>query len=94
MKFTTKKDKRTKVERLMDEQLEQLMDQAKTQKEVAEVLALIERREELKSKKKRLSPDTIAVIAGNLLGIILILGYERANVITTKALGFVIRGRV
>jgi hypothetical protein len=94
MKFTTKKDKRTKVERLMDEQLEQLMDQAKTQKEVAEVLALIERREELKSKKKQLSPDTIAVIAGNLLGIILILGYERANVITTKALGFVIRGRV
>jgi hypothetical protein len=40
------------------------------------------------------SPDTIAVVAGNLLGIILILGYEKADVITTKALGFVLKGRV
>ena len=90
----TKRDKRTKVERLIDEQLEILMSQAQTPKEVSEVLALMERRDELKSKKKSVSPDTIAIIAGNLLGIILILGYEKANVITTKALGFVIRGRV
>jgi hypothetical protein len=50
-----------------------------------------------KSKVKhgrRISKDTIAIIAGNLLGIGLILGFEKANIITTKALGFILKGRV
>lgn len=33
-------------------------------------------------------------VGGNLLGIGLILNYERLNTITTKALGFVIKGRI
>ncbi len=41
-----------------------------------------------------ISPDTVAIIAGNLLGILLILNYEKLNVVSTKALGFVLRGRV
>lgn len=36
-----------------------------------------------------MSPDVIASIAANLLGIGLILGFEKANVITTKGLGFI-----
>jgi hypothetical protein len=42
----------------------------------------------------RIKPDTIAIVAGNLLGILLILKYEELNIITTKALSFVIKGRV
>jgi uncharacterized protein (DUF342 family) len=38
---------------------------------------------------KRVSADTWALIAANLAGIILVIGYERANVITTKALAFI-----
>lgn len=38
--------------------------------------------------------DTIVAVAGNLAGIIVILGFERAHVITSKALGFVIKSRV
>jgi len=34
-------------------------------------------------------PDTLALIAANIVGIVLIIGHERANVITSKALGFV-----
>lgn len=41
------------------------------------------------SASKKVSPDTIALIAGNLAGIVLIVGHERANVVTSKALGFV-----
>lgn len=40
-------------------------------------------------KPEHVCPDTLAIIAGNLIGIILILGYEQKNVITTKALMFV-----
>lgn len=42
---------------------------------------------------KRVSADTLAMIGGNLAGIALILGYERANVVTSKALGFVLKLR-
>jgi hypothetical protein len=38
---------------------------------------------------KRVSPDVLATVAANLIGIGMILHYERANVIASKALGFV-----
>lgn len=42
----------------------------------------------------KVSPDTILVVAGNLLGILLILKFEKLDIITTKALSFVLKGRV
>lgn len=42
---------------------------------------------------KRVSPDALVAVAGNLLGIVLILHYEHVRVITTKALGFVMKSR-
>lgn len=42
---------------------------------------------------KPISNDTLAMIAGNLAGIVLIVGYERANIVTSKALGFVLKLR-
>jgi hypothetical protein len=41
--------------------------------------------------KKRVSPDTLAVIIANLLGIGAIIGYEHAGVISSKAFGLVMR---
>lgn len=37
------------------------------------------------------SANTMATIAANLLGIVLVIGYERTHVITSKALGFVLK---
>jgi hypothetical protein len=42
---------------------------------------------------KRVSPDTLAVVGGNLAGILLILYYERAHVITSKAFNLIIKPR-
>lgn len=38
---------------------------------------------------KRPSTDTLLIVGANLLGILIIVGYERANVVSSKALGFV-----
>lgn len=43
--------------------------------------------------KRRITPDTLAIVAGNLLGIILIVGHERMNVVTSKALNFILKLR-
>lgn len=55
----------------------------------------LERLYKLKKQESesRVSPDTKAMIAANLAGIILILIYERANVMTSKALNFVMKMR-
>lgn len=42
---------------------------------------------------KRVSMDTLAIVAGNLLGILLILNHERASIMTSKAVGFVLKPR-
>lgn len=45
------------------------------------------------NKPDRVSMDTLATIGGNLAGILLILHFEKANVITSKALSFVMKAR-
>jgi hypothetical protein len=47
---------------------------------------LMVKREEFRTRN-RPSPETLALIGGNLAGIVMILGYERANIITSKAFG-------
>ena len=44
-------------------------------------------------RANRVSLDTWATIGGHILGVVIIVGYERANVITSKALSFVMRLR-
>ena len=90
-----KRDKISEMQREIDIHICDLMKEAKTPEEVEGVIELLKKRNEMVATRPRLiKPDTIALIAANLLGIGLILSYEKLNVITSKALGFVIRGRV
>lgn len=92
----TKLDKRTNLEKEIDNVLEVMSVMKTDSKEYAETVKCLETLYKAKSGEKQsgISPDTIAIVAGNLLGIVLILSYEKANVITSKALGFIIKGRV
>jgi hypothetical protein len=57
------------------------------------MIANLERLRTIKTQGRRLriSPDTMAIIAGNLVGILLIIAYEQKHVITTKGLNQLIR---
>mgnify|MGYP003406553633 CR=1 FL=1 len=55
-----------------------------------QLVKLYKLNDESKSKK-RVSPDTLAIIAGNIAGIVAILGYERAHIVTSKAFGLVMK---
>lgn len=41
--------------------------------------------------REKISANTIALVGGNLLGILAILAYEQSHVITTKAIGMIRR---
>lgn len=92
----TKRDKRTNLEKEIDRILKEAEYLNPNSEEYTKIAENVERLYKAKSyeRVRNVSPDTIAVIAGNLLGIALILGYEQSHVITSKALGFVLKGRV
>lgn len=57
-----------------------------------QLVKLLKLRKEL-LPSNRVSSDTLAVVGANLLGIAMIISYERVNVLTSKALGLVTRMR-
>ena len=59
------------------------------------LMTALERLYKIKKDQKsdRVDGNTKAMIAGNLLGIGLIMSYERMHVISTKALGFVLKAK-
>lgn len=68
----------------------QLADETPESEEYAnmvdQLVKLYAQKEKIPSR--RISPDTLLTVSANLLGIVVIVGHERANVITSKALGF------
>lgn len=60
--------------------------------DLAEALSKLYALKEL-SSKSRVSKDTLAIVAGNLAGILMIVGHEKAHVVTSKAIGFVLKAR-
>lgn len=95
--FTTKTpDEPTKLEEAIDMVESKLKD---AQPETPEFGLLVNRLEQLytmkpNKKAQRVSTDVLVTVAGNLAGIVLILGFERAHVMTSKALSFVLKSRV
>ena len=47
-----------------------------------------------KSNRSKVSYDTMITAGASILGILLIIGHERLNVITSKALGFVAKPKL
>ena len=91
----TRKDKRTLLEKEIDSVIESMSAVDPDTDEYCKMAENLERLYRAKGNDRAgISSDTIAIIAGNLVGIAMILWHERAEIITTKALGFVIKGRV
>ena len=92
----TKRDKRTNLEKAIDSLLEEMKKVEPDSVEYTTMATNLNKLYEAQSKKKEhvVSPDTVAIVVGNIIGIVLILQYEKINVVASKALGFVLRGRV
>lgn len=91
-----KRDKRTKLEKEIDNLLNEMDYQDKSSDEYAKNVRHLYRLYDARNKEKprSVSPDTVLLVAANLLGIVLILKYEQLNTITSRAINFVFKGRV
>lgn len=79
----------------LERMIRRLNSEVPLSEEYAKTLTLVERLEEMMEKEKpsSVSKDTLVTVAANLAGIFMIIRHEHVNVITSKALGFVIRSR-
>ena len=62
--------------------------------EYPELLSHLERVSNLRKSedpKRRVSPDQMAFVIGNILTVLIIVAYEQKHVMTSKGLGFVLR---
>jgi len=62
------------------------------QKAVTNLKTLYESRSQKTTRS--INMDTVLTVGGNLLGILLILNYEQAHVVVTKAITFVMKGKL
>lgn len=91
--FTSKPTDKTELEKTIDTlhaQMAQFPPHSDEYTKITDNLSKLYKLRE-HDARKRVSPDTIALVAGNLAGIAMILGHERAHVVTSKALGFVLK---
>lgn len=89
--FTRKPVEKTGLEKAIDDvhrQMETVEADSKEYSEMADNLTKLYKLRE-HDARPRVSPDTLAIVAGNLLGVIMIVGHERAHIITSKAMTFV-----
>ena len=83
----------------LDEAIERLLNRMQYEEvDSEEYGTMVSRLDKLYAMKNtnrnRVSKDAIWTISANILGIILILGHERANVVTSKALSFIVKPKI
>lgn len=92
--FTKKTDKEFTLDRAIDSAFADLTTfDIETEEYQLAVARLAELHKIKKDIDRRVSPDAMAMVVGNLAGIVLIVGHERAHVLTSKAINFVMKAK-
>lgn len=95
LKYFVKNDEATALQKLIDKVELEMHHTDVNSEEFAKLATQLERLYDIKTKGRDfISRDTLAVIAGNLAGILLIVAYEQKHVMNSKGLPQLIRPRV
>jgi hypothetical protein len=97
--FTIKKPapEPTKLDKAIDDLLDEMTGYEGNTEEYSTMvsnLKVLHEAKALQPKPNVVSADTVATVAGSLAGILMILSFEKANIVTSKALGFVLRTKI
>ena len=87
--------KESKLDEPIDKLLTRMRELEPDSEEYPKLLGQLERLIKLQSEERsgRVSPDTLATVAGSLLGILTIVAYEQKHVMVSKGLGLVLRSK-
>ena len=81
---------------VVDEPIDRVLTEMNTygpdSPEYDKLVRYLERLNDVKANERQhfvVSPDTIAIVLGNLVGILIIVAYEQKHVMTSKAMGYI-----
>jgi hypothetical protein len=85
-------EKAVPIDSLIDDVLDEMRKAGVNSEEYSELMTHLERLYKMKREDRTnpISRDTIALIAGNLLGILIIVAYEQKHVMTSKGFSQII----
>lgn len=94
--FKKKPKERTALELAIDDLIEKMMLSEAGSAEHSAIAKDVEVLQKAKSheKDKSINPDVALTVGGNLAGILAILSFEKFNVVTSKAIGFVLKAKL
>lgn len=95
-RFFKRKDEESDLNKVTFAVLNKMEDYGPDNDEFPRLLDYLERLHRMKeyeSARFRVTPDTMAIVAGNLLGILIIVAYEQKHVVVSKGLGFILKTR-
>jgi hypothetical protein len=94
-KLFRQEDEKTPVDRQIETVLEKMRQVGVDSEDYGRLMTHLERLTDLKCKGKKnpISSDTIVMVIGNLVGIVLIIAYEQKHVLTSRALNQLPRPR-
>lgn len=88
-------DENEHLSRTMERLFSKLEDHEPDSPEYSDTLEKLERLHKLRTPQKdAVSKDALIAVAGNLLGIGMILSYERVHIVTSKALSLIVKSRL
>jgi hypothetical protein len=92
--FTKPKNESSKLDEIIDEVETYILSISPNDEEYSDLvdhLSKLYKIREQESSEKKISANTKAIIIANLAGIVMILGFEKAHVVTSKALSFIVK---
>lgn len=92
---TQKPNNKAGLENAIERVLTEMGNETVDSEEYAKMVERLQKLHEMKTieSKPRVSPEAALTVGANLLGILMIVGHERTHIVTSKALGFVLKLR-
>ena len=95
MKNPFKKEPK-ELELVINDVLARMLRTDPSDEEYRQLVVYLDRLMAMKTNEKsafRVSPDTLAIVGGNLIIALIVIAYEKEHVVTTKLFGFLTKGK-
>lgn len=94
MKINLPKSAKAKIKAEREKVFEEMSVKGTTQKEWDDLNKKYQAYTEMMKPSWTVTPDTLLIAVTNLAGIVLILNFEKLDIVRSKAMSFVLKGRV
>lgn len=94
MKINLPKSAKSKIKTERDKVFEQMSKEGIAQADWDALNKKYQAYSEMIKPSWPITPDTLLIAATNLVGIVLILNFEKLDIVRSKAMSFVLKGRV